>query len=54
MKNGSLKVLWTFKNIFETLHDLIDTSSKNSKQVKSYASFKFMQISEVSSAHIII
>ena len=50
----SLKVLWTFKNIFGTLHNLNDndektkmlkTPSKNSYWVKSYASFKIMQIS---------
>ena len=49
-----LKVLWIFKNIFETLHDLNDsdektrmlkTASKNSNRVKSYESFKIMQIS---------
>ena len=49
-----LKVLWIFKNIFETLHDLnesdektrlLKTPSKNSNRVKSYASFKIMQIS---------
>ena len=49
-----LKVLWIFKNIFETLHDLNDsdeksrmlkTASKNSNGVKSNASFKIMQIS---------
>ena len=49
-----LKVLWIFKNIFETLHDLNDgneknrilkTPSKNSNRVKIYSSFKIMQIS---------
>ena len=49
----SLKVLWTFKNIFETPHDLSDSDEKtkilktpfqNSNQVKSYASLKIMQI----------
>ena len=49
-----LKVLWIFKNIFETLHDLNDsdektwmlkTALKNSLRVKSYSSFKIMQIS---------
>ena len=28
MTNGSLKVLWTFKNIFKTLHDLNDSDEK--------------------------
>ena len=46
--------MWIFKNIFKTLHDLNDTdektrmlktASKNSNRVKSYASFKIMQIS---------
>ena len=46
--------MWIFKNIFETLHDLnvidektrmLKTASKNSNWVKSYASFKIMQIS---------
>ena len=50
----SLKVLRTFKNIFESLHDLNDSdektrmlknASKNSNWVKSYANFKIMQIS---------
>ena len=50
----TLKVLWIFKNIFETLHDLNDsdektkmmkTSSQNSNWVKSYAWFKVMQFS---------
>ena len=49
-----LKVLWIFKNIFKTLHDLNDSIEKakmlkphlkNSNRVKSYASFKIMQIS---------
>ena len=49
----SLKVLWTFKNIFETPHDLNDSDEKtkilktpfqNSNRVKSYASLKIMQI----------
>ena len=56
-----LKVLWIFKNIFETFHDLNDsdektrmlkTAWKNSNLVKSYASFKIMQISIL--AHIIV
>ena len=51
---GILKVLWVFKNIFETLHDLnnsdektrmLKTASKNSNRVKSYGSLKIMQIS---------
>ena len=50
----TLKVLWSFKNIFETLHYLNDshektqmpkTPSLNSNRVKSYASFQIMQIS---------
>ena len=49
----TLKVLWIFKNILETLHDLNDsdektrmlkTASKNSNRVKSY-NFKIMKIS---------
>ena len=49
-----LKVMWTFKNISEILHDLNDsdeqtrmlkTASENSNRVNSYVSFKIMQIS---------
>ena len=53
MRSG-LKVLWIFKHIFETLHDLneidektkkLKTPSYNSSRFKNYASFKIMQIS---------
>ena len=29
LQTMQLKVLWTFKNIFETLHDLNDSDKKN-------------------------
>ena len=48
------KVLWIFKNIFETFHGsndsdekikMLKTRSQNSNRVKSYACFIIMQIS---------
>ena len=47
-------ILWIFKHIFDTLHDwndsdektrMLKTASKNSNRVKSYGSFKIVQIS---------
>ena len=53
MVNGSFKVLWIFKNMFELFiiqmtvikkHNA-ENRIKNSNWIKRYASFKIMQIS---------